>query len=310
MTEQKQSFLALNWADPHLDILSPAAKALHEALRADIRARWDAGQPADQARMDRIAGCLDKLAASLLQVCRLRSFDDHLVDIAKDLPSGRYVVLRGDEACADLEALLLHGRACLDRLTWFVAGEFHQACSSFRRLANVLANFQSDARATRLLGVISEAQPWLHKIYVRLDSVVSLRDAVGHRQAITEGMRACFGIFRSMERALITDCEVEFARGEPPFGLLSVAAESARYLPFVVLNAAACFLEKPPIPLTECIPMWESRAVPITQYVIDEPEGSPLGPFQLQYAVRMLPSGFRLSSRNVRSEIFDRAVRI
>jgi hypothetical protein len=303
-----KTYLALAWRDPHLEVLSPSARQRLEDLRSEIRARWAVEEGRHRVLVERIAGCLDKLEASLLQVLRLRKYHDHVLNTAASI-SAPYAAFRGDEACADFESLLLHGRAALDRLTWLVSGEFRQQSSSYRTLANMLRNFSNDRRAQRLGPVLAEARPWLDGLYAKLDSDLSLRDIVGHREAISEGMECCFGVFRlSSDKVLLADCEVRFTPDMPSVAVFGTAVESARFLPFVILNGAAVFLEREGIALNDCASPWQSSAVAVTRYLVDEAAGSPLGQSVIQYAARMLPSGFRASTRNVKPEIMTHAI--
>jgi hypothetical protein len=94
----------------------------------------------------------------------------------------------------------------------------------------------------------------------------------------------------------------------PSVAVFETAVESARFLPFVILNGAAVFLEHEGIAQKDCASPWQSSAVAVTRYLVDEAAGSPLGQSVIQYAARMLPSGFRVSTRNVKPEIMTHAI--
>jgi hypothetical protein len=188
------TFIAAGGTVDHYNLLGKAAVDHWGRIQKYLSAHWKSG---DQRRLSAISGCLEKLSTSLLQVCRIKSFHQELVSTARlNLSKGAcYAALRGDVACADFESLLLQGRAALDRLTWFTAKEFGQSCNSFRKLANLLENFDKKTELARtVLNVVREAMPWTSGLLAKIEGGDSFRDFVAHKGATTEKMSNCFGI--------------------------------------------------------------------------------------------------------------------
>jgi hypothetical protein len=304
-------FLAIQEEVPHFGLLTPAPI---EQWRAIERFQTEEWRRSDQSRKEwvrRIGGCLDKLGGSLLQVARMR---DHYQDMLRSIKSAAHmrasvIGYRGAIACADFEGLLLQGRAALDRLTWFLAGNYHQQCSSFRKLANVLENFQADAQATALLQIIRTAEPWFDSLYAKIESPEALRDSIGHKHAVTEGMVSCFGVsYLDGGRALVLDCEVRLPGEAMPTSIMRESHESARYLSYTVLNALSIVAGIPTLDLAQYDPTWRSAAVTLSDYLTGDPEGSPLAPGHLTFVRHMHPDGAVIEQRNVDPEIYAHAL--
>jgi len=302
-------FIAFGDEPQDYGLLASPARARWSAVTADLARRW-ASREEDRPLANRLSGCLDKLSASLCQIGRLKNAHDHLLATACNRPKeADYAAFRGANACADFEGLLLHGRACLDRLAWLLAGQFGQRCSSFRRIRSVLAAFPKDPLATRLLEVVSLTHNRIDAIYAQIDSPDSLRDMVGHRQALTERMRTCFGVWWFHPgKALLLDCEVQMTKESAPIPIFHTSAESAQSLSFAVLDSASVLLDLAPLGLDAYATMWSPAAAVLTNYILSEPRGTPVGSDGLRFATTMTPSGFTTETRNVDPAIYSRAI--
>jgi hypothetical protein len=202
-------------------------------------------------------------------------------------------------------------RAALDRLTWFLAGNYRQQCSSFRRLANVLENFENDAQAKSLLQVVRTAEPWFDTLYAKIDSPEALRDLIGHKHALTEGMVNCFGVsYLEGNKALILDCEIKLPGEARPTSILRKSHESAQYLAYTVLNGLSVTAGAPTLVLAEYEPTWRSAAVTVSDFLTGDPDGTPLAPDHLTFVRHMHPDGAIVDKRNVRPEIYDHALEL
>jgi len=246
-----------------------------------------------------------------LQVHRLRAHHDNLVKEARASPPipGFNIAMHGAEACSDFEGLLLQGRACLDRLTYYIATRFKDKTSSFRRLPNTLELFEGKSEeAAQLLAVIRNANSWFGGMFGKLDTPNSLRDLVAHDHALTEGIQTCFAAHRlDLRRGLIIDCEVQLPYMRLPIPLLQTAHESARWISYVVLECLAAMLRRERLDLAEYVPTWENLSVVLSQFVIDEPAESPLGPYAFATASRMVLDGVRTRTHNMDPTFFERA---
>jgi hypothetical protein len=220
--------------------------------------------------------------------------------------------LRGAEACSDFEGLLLQGRATLDRLTWFITTQFKNRSQSFRKMAAVLSNFeQNNSEARALLAIVKAADNWFDGTFGRLQESKSLRDLVAHYGALTERIRTFFAVTRvSPNSALIIDCEVSLPNQSRPLPILATAHESAKWLSYIVLNCAATMMTVPQLPVEAYRPLWQNLTVVLSDYVIPEPEGSPLGSHVLHTVRTMTLDGFVNGTDNVDPSILERAIQI
>ncbi len=310
---QQITYLALGGDVPHHALLRKVPVEQWDALQKNLTARWKASDdPLTRRRITDLSGCLEKLSATLLQGRRLRRYHDDLLCQAKLMKAGPAdaAALRGSEACADFEGLLLQGRAALDRLTWFVSHEFKNPCQSFRRIKNVLADFaEKDKAAAELLTIVTATEPWFDGTFGKLESPHSLRDIVAHHHALIEGTRTCFAVIRvAPDRALLIDCEVQLPGLGSQLPVLKTAHQAIQHIAFLVLNAVGVFLEVPRVGLGEYESLWDNRSVALSEYVQVNPTGSPLGPYTLSTVRRMTPAGLEFGTDNVDMSVFEFAV--
>ncbi len=298
-------FIAVGGAVSHYDLLGPKPVEQWDRIQKYLSSEWKSG---DQGRLLAMSGCLDKLSTSLLQVHRIKDFHQELLNTASmNLGKGPYAFLRGEIACADFESLLLQGRAALDRLTWFVTWNFKgQNCDSFRRLGNVLENFQHKSHlAKNLLGLVRQVSPWTTRLLSSIERDDSLRDFVAHKGATTEKMTSCFGItFLDNQRAILFDCELD------PFPLFKTSFEAVQYLSFTVLNTLAASIGHELLPLAEYECKWRPKTAVFSEFVVSEPENSPLTQNHLTVIKHTHPDGFVIHTRNVKPDLFSHAVRL
>lgn len=217
---------------------------------------------------------------------------------------------QGSDACADFEALLLQGRASLDRLTWFLGDVYKNPCKSFRRIRNVLSDFAGkDEDARELLALVNAANSWFDGTFGKLDTPQSLRDLVAHHHALVEGTRTCFSIARvSPDRSLAIDCEVQLPGLSTSLPVLRTAHTSVMYLSYLILNGVSIFLDSTRLPLEKYESTWHLQTVVLSDYAKQEPPGSPLGPNWVSCVSRMTPDGFQVATFNVDPAIFKHAV--
>ena len=311
MTEQG-GYLAVGGDPDHYGLLSPQAVDLWRAIEKYRTTEWK-----NVARRDhllRIGGCLDKLAGALLQVSRLRTHHDQLLEAARLMAGqGSLFALQGLSALTDFEGLLLQGRAALDRLTWFLTTSFYPSkTSSFRRLRNIISPFEEKRNDAReMVAILDVVEPWFDVVFAQLDAPESVRDLVGHKAAITEGIETCFAVtYTAPHSALALDCEVRLPRIAAKTPLLRSARDAAQHLSFTVLNSLAVSIGIPTLPATAFEPTWILRTVVLSEFIMEEPDGSPLTENALHVVRRMTPDGFDISSRNYRPAIRDHIIKV
>lgn len=305
------TIIALKNDRPGFNLLSQAAVDQWSGLMSFLAEAYRNSSEESRRRLDKVDGCLDKLNSSLQQISRLRNFHDSLLQEAKRVGATvPLLAFRGDLACADFEGFLLQGRSALDRLTWFVAYEFKNKCSSFRELKNILNNFTNKSQeAANLVSIIDDVSPWFDGLLGQLESPESLRDLVGHKHALTEGVQNCFTIaFLRTSDAILFDCEISLPDQSNPVAIFRTALEAVQYLVFTVINSLSILLKRPTLSLERYLSTWENKAVVFREYVLDELDGTPLGPNTLTVVKRMTLDGFETTTRNMKKELFTRGV--
>lgn len=292
-------------------------------LRAEVVEQWKVLQKflttnwKNEEKRDhlvRINGCLDKLNSSLLQCHHMRLHHDELLRAAAKMAPANLgsAAFRGDIACTDFEGLLLQGRAALNRLSWFIADYFGQKCQSFRKLRNVVANFEKKSQEARgITTIIDDSRSWFDSTFGKIDSPESLRDLVGHRHALAEGLQTCFGInYLSHRRAIIFDCETRLPGMAKTTPLFRMSNQSVQFLSYIVLNCISILTGQQTRPLSAYSSTWNNRTVVFTNFVLQEPDGTALGETSLRVVQRMTPDGFDITTRNFDSSIRDRAIEL
>lgn len=293
------------------ELLPEDARTRWKEIGQQLANRWQRGS-SDRQLADQLSGCLDKLSASLMQIARLRSHEHTFLQQGCALPQmpGVAIALRGADACADFEGLLLHGRATLDRLTWFVSGQFGQQCNSFRRLKSTLRPFYRRPLFPELTRLISVLEPWASQVFAPIDSPDSLRDLVGHREALTERMRVCFAAHRtSRDAILLLDCEVQLSSDTSPVAVFQAAAQAAAFLSCAVLDVASLYLDMQPMGIASYSCRWTPVAVQLSKFITSYEDGGPIQPNMITFARRMHATGFDTETRPVSSEVLQHIVR-
>lgn len=304
-------YLATGGNPPDHGLLPEKATRQWTLLREAFTAQWKVSEePFCRRRIVDLSGCLEKLEATLLQAHRLRTYHDRLISQAQKMKGTDFqaTAFQGSDACADFEGFLLHGRAGLDRLTWYIGDYFRNPVKSFRRVKNVLSQFKhKSTEAADLLAIVGSADGWFDGVFGKLEAPQSLRDIVAHHHALVEGTRTCFGVQRlSSDTALLIDCEVELPGLDARLPVLKTTQESIGYMAFLILNSVAVFVGVERLPLEEYSTIWHNYGVAISDYVLHEPAGSPLGEHKLSTVRRMTPDGFEFGTDNVDPLVFKR----
>jgi len=288
------------------DMLSDRSEALFSELSHHMTSSWPDAGSKGKKRLRSISGCFDKLSAFLMQAHRMRKYHSSLVDLASKFNQFGDVKLQsplslsklGREECADFEGLLLQARATLDRLTWFIADQLKQSCSSFSNIENVLSS-SSDPRAPQILKIVRKAE-YLKLSLVGPGNPDPLRDFVAHKGSASEIMNRCFSIYYfGQNRVLISDCEVGDAQGSMP--VLKTSHKLCIDLPYVVLNSLAVACDLKTVSRKWFSPRWQLVSVVFSDFVTSQDTG-----FQLQVTKRMTPSGFEAATQNVKGTLFKK----
>jgi hypothetical protein len=322
--EKQVDWLLIGDDDPeHYGVLSPAALEHWKAIGGLLAKRWS--NPVERERVDRMAGCLDKLSAALLQVARLRGHHHQLVEMAKqELPrlraeydrrgasEGAAYAVRGIEVLADFEGLLLQGRSALDRLTWFATSDFGSGSrtQSFRKLRKVTLNFSAKRpEAPRLLRVLDVAEPWFDAVFAKIASAEALRDLVGHRHFLGEGVETCLAVsYVPPAAVLLLDCEIRLPGSPTLTPILEAGRAAGQFLSYTVLNSVGIFAGAEPLEAGAFAPTWDLSTVARSQYLVGKPAAP--GDPEMIVARRFTVGGFQMNHDYYRPELWSKAIKL
>jgi hypothetical protein len=84
--------------------------------------------------------------------------------------------------------------------------------------------------------------------------------------------------------------------------------ESAKWISVVVLNCAAILLGLTPLPSDAFGPLRHNRTVAVSEYILVQPTGAPLGQHVLQSVRKMTLDGFDFGTDHVDPTLFDEGV--
>jgi hypothetical protein len=110
-----------------------------------------------------------------------------------------------EETCYDFEALLLHSRFTLDRLTWFITrmNNKNNPNNSFKDFRNVIENNFPDLVKNNLLNMLNQCA-WLEDFIITQDNEHrSVRDSIAHYSSFNERTEYCFNIVKIGKNEII-----------------------------------------------------------------------------------------------------------
>ncbi|MEW6145774.1 MAG: hypothetical protein AB1598_12230 [Thermodesulfobacteriota bacterium] len=307
MTGPKINYIAKVGENKGWRLLGDEPQMQWKALERYIAENWGK----DKAGMKAILGCLVKLDACLMQISRIREFYDKFIQSASDNATKNkgkefLFVLNGQEAIADFESLLLHGRAALDRLTWLVSEKYNSKTQSYRSLEKILNNFaHKDQKAKNILEFVNISNSWVLGLLATVGNDESFRDFVAHKIASIEKRVTCFQIHVMTDgKCILLDCVLD------RFPVFKSSTEAVKFLSYLVLNSLATIVEQKVYSIDKYDSLWENKAVVFADFVLDEPENSPLGKNHLRVVSDMNPDNFVLRTRNVRPDIFNHSIKL
>lgn len=309
MANQKIQYIAMRSEEPGYGLLPQRVVDQWMAIQEAIRLEWLKSREDQTFQPISLLGCLEKLSSALMQARRLRDHQDQLLLSGLKLieKRGSCIAMRGSEACADLEGLLLQGRAALDRLARLLGSRYKNSARSFRTIARIVESFvHRDADAEALYKILAGSSGWFDGAFGQLTEEASLRDVVAHNHALMEGVVTCFAIHRvDPDSLLMLDCEIDLPKTSRRFPVLQTARESAQWLSYVVLNCAAVVSGVPTLELSSYESKWRRHPVALSKFVIAETAGSEPGSCILSTVQKTTPDGFVWTSVRVDSSIFE-----
>jgi hypothetical protein len=255
-----------------------------------------------------IRGCLAKFSAVIMQIDRLYN---HQKILLKNLGNfvdndAKMMAIDIEEACYDFEALLLHTRSTLDRLTLFMTktNDPTSSTNSFKKFRSVLNNNFTDPLKKELLSVLDECK-WLEDFIVTRDNLSrSVRDTIAHYSSFNERTEYSFSIARvGKDEFIVTDMESHGVR------LFQSTWNLSYYFPFIVLNVLASYTIKEKLELIDCIPKWENLTVGISGY-LEELDDLPLKPNNVMVCKYFNPDGFTHRFANYTEELENKKLLI
>ncbi len=286
------------------DVMKPEAAEFLTKIHHTISQYWRDEESARHIEMKNLYGCLQRLH-SFLFISKQLAQEVFRLYATPVPPPGAMIFAASDAISIYFESLLFHGRAALDRLTAYVAPVHKQQnCDKFSKLRNVLHNdAQKDNRAQHALNIIDVVLPIFQGILLDTDMTKALRSALIHRCSLGELTITGFTFHRLPdERLLLFDQEIRYGVKHPVFPLIHSAWLLCQYVPFVILNILAIYLEQhAQLTLEACAPLWQNRCVVFSQFITPENSG-------IRFTViKVLPGRFTLITETLSPDVLTLA---
>jgi hypothetical protein len=249
--------------------------------------------------MNSCMSCLD----GFLYQCSKLSY--HNNEIFKQIPeqdiTDTMACFSSIETCTDFESLLYQGRATLDRLTFFISKQIYDSeTDKFNKLENVLGNFEKrDERARKSINIIKSSIGYFQGLLINdYSGKTSLRSLLAHSKSHEEAINGAFTIHRSNNGVLIFDQEIN------NFPMIISSNILNRYVPFLILNILAIYLEVDGIGEEKVSSSWNPICINSSEYRIEE--GDVDG---VDFSVIVLnPIGFTINTYTFHKNILEKVL--
>ena len=238
------------------NVISDNAIAHYRKVKDYSRVEWK--NKDKQKSLLEIRGCLDKFSSVIFQINRL---DFHQKVLLKNVENfldkeqkEMVMAINIEETCYDFEALLLHSRFTLDRLTWFITrmNNKNNPNNSFKDFRNVIENNFPDLVKNNLLNMLNQCA-WLEDfIITQYNKHRSVRDSIAHYSSFNERTEYCFNIVKIGKNEIIVTNMKSYN-----IKLFQSMWNLCYYLSFFILNVLSYYTINENIELNECLPKWE-----------------------------------------------------
>jgi hypothetical protein len=168
---QNYNYLALGQKAIDYGILQEPGRNLLSLLTEKVSRDLTEASPKEEKALLNIHACLQRFRSLLLQSSRIANHSQEALRIIP--PPGAMLAAGIDDTCIDFESLLFHGRAALDRLTFYLCLQHYNQPNAdrFSKLRNVMLNFnKEDPKARKTLDFLEEVLPSLEGILVDTES--------------------------------------------------------------------------------------------------------------------------------------------
>lgn len=215
-----------------------------------------------------MSSCISCLDGFLYQCSKLIRHNNEIIKfIPKKDTTDTMVSFSSLETCTDFESLLYQGRATLDRVTFFISKQIYNSeTDKFNRLEKVLSNFtKKDARAQKSVNIIKSSIKYFQGLLINdYKGGTSLRSLLAHSKSHEEAINGSFTIHRSQDAVLIFDQEINH------FPMIISSNILNRYIPFLILNILAIYLEVKEIEEEKVFSSWNPICINSSEYKIEE----------------------------------------
>ena len=253
-----------------------------------------------------LRGCLDKFSSIIFQISRLYNHQkvllNNVVNFLDNEKKNMMMSVNIEEACYDFEALLLHSRSTLDRLTLFITNTNNPKNSthSFKNFRKVVNNNFSDPIKKKLLNILDQCT-WLENFIITKDNQSrSVRDSIAHYSSFNEKTEYCFNIVKiDKNEIIITDMESYGIK------LFQTTWNLCYYLSFLILNILSCYTINEKLKLNECLPKWNNVTTGISDY-LENLDDKPLKATKIILCKYFNPDSFTLRTDNYKKNLLDK----
>ncbi len=286
-----------------------------------IREFFENGDLIQQKHMICLSGCIERLKALLSISDQIAKKSRYIMsNLRSKLPQNAKFVIKipvsssgmlahNDEEILFLfETILFHGRALLDRLTFYISKQIYkQDCDTFNKLSKVIEGHskEGDKRKEKVIKLLNEINPHIEGLL--FDKLIdkknqkSLRSSLMHSQTMGEMTRSTFVLsFLPNKRYFAFDHEIKSNIG-PSYPVIGSIWNLSKYLTYLTLNLISVYLEnKDVLPLEKCNPLWENPYIHFSQYISNSQTDPKIS------VIKMTPSGFVIRTSFCKPEILEK----
>jgi hypothetical protein len=268
--EQYQASISVH-EDRSFGVLNKETREFYDLINNIILQRYKKSKDeSDSSKVSykNMSSCMSCLDGFLYQCSKLIY---HNNEIFKQIPeqdiTDTVACFSSIETCTDFESLLYQGRATLDRLTFFISKQIYNSeTDKFNKLENVLANFEKrDERARKSINIIKSSIGYFQGLLINdYSGRTSLRSLLAHSKSHEEAINGAFTIHRKNNFVLIFDQEIN------NFPMIISSNLLNRYVPFLILNILAIYLEVDGIEEEKVSSSWNPICINSSEYKIEE----------------------------------------
>jgi hypothetical protein len=119
---------------------------------------------------------------------------------------------------------------------------------------------------------------------------------------LTEIISNCFSFTTTESGIILFDCKVG------NYSLFENTSKAVEFIPFIILNSLSVLSNLKTCSIDKYNSNFVNHTIPFYNFVIYEPNNTPLGENSMTIVKRMNPDGFDISTKNMKKDVYDYAI--